>query len=51
MSIIFIPFELIDLTASIFIVNKVAHDGESNWLEGVQLLSVYLIIAASFFII
>ncbi|MBQ4163784.1 MAG: calcium/proton exchanger [Turicibacter sp.] len=51
MSIIFNPFELIALTASILIVNKVAHDGESNWLEGVQLLSVYLIIAASFFII
>lgn len=51
MSIIFNPFELIALTASMLIVNKVAHDGESNWLEGVQLLSVYLIIAASFFII
>ena len=49
--IIFNPFELIALTASMLIVNKVAHDGESNWLEGVQLLSVYLIIAASFFII
>lgn len=51
MSIIFNEFELIALIASILIVNKVAHDGESNWLEGVQLLSVYLIIAASFFII
>lgn len=51
MSIVFNQFELIALIASILIVNKVAHDGESNWLEGVQLLSVYFIIAASFFIL
>ena len=35
MSIVFNPFELIALVASMLIVNKVAHDGESNWLEGV----------------
>ena len=51
MSIIFNPFELIALFASVIIANKVSHDGESNWLEGVQLLAVYLIIAASFFIV
>ncbi|WP_296647692.1 calcium/proton exchanger [Romboutsia sp. 13368] len=51
MSIVFNPFELIALIASVIIANRVSHDGESNWLEGVQLLAVYLIIAASFFII
>lgn len=51
MSIIFNQFELIALTASILIANKVSHDGESNWLEGVQLLAVYLILAAAFFIV
>lgn len=51
MSIVFNEFELVALLAAIIIANKVAHDGESNWLEGVQLLSVYLIIAASFFIL
>lgn len=51
MSIVFNQFELIALIAAILIVNKVAHDGESNWLEGVQLLAVYFVIAASFFII
>ena len=51
MSIVFNPFELIALIASVLIANRVSHDGESNWLEGVQLLSVYLIIAASFFIL
>ena len=51
MSIVFNPFELIALIASVIIANRVSHDGESNWLEGVQLLAVYLIIAASFFVI
>ena len=51
MSIVFNPFELIALIASVIIANRVSHDGESNWLEGVQLLAVYLIIAASFFIL
>lgn len=51
MSIIFNEFELIALIAAVLIANKVAHDGESNWLEGIQLMSVYLIIAASFFIL
>ena len=51
MSIVFNEFELIALIASVIIANRVSNDGESNWLEGVQLLAVYLIIAASFFIL
>lgn len=51
MSIIFNEFELIALIVAVLIVNRVSNDGESNWLEGVQLLAVYLIIAASFFIL
>ncbi|OOM07436.1 calcium/proton exchanger [Clostridium saccharobutylicum] len=51
MSIIFNQFELIALIVAVLIVNRVSNDGESNWLEGVQLLAVYLIIAASFFIL
>ena len=51
MSIVFNQFELIALIASVVIANRVAHDGESNWLEGIQLLAVYLIIAACFFIV
>lgn len=48
MSIMFNEFEMISLIVSVLIANKVANDGESNWLEGIQLLAVYLIIAASF---
>jgi Ca2+:H+ antiporter len=50
MSIVFNEFELIALIASVFIANRVANDGESNWLEGVQLLAVYFIIAISFLV-
>ncbi|KKY00318.1 cation transporter [Paraclostridium benzoelyticum] len=50
MSIVFNPFELVALIVSVLIVNRVASYGESNWLEGVQLLSVYFIIGAGFFI-
>lgn len=51
MSIVFNPFELVSIIFAVLIVNRVASDGESNWLEGVQLLSVYFIIAAGFFIL
>jgi Ca2+:H+ antiporter len=51
MSIIFNEFELISLIVAVLIANRVSNDGESNWLEGVQLLAVYAIIAASFFIL
>jgi Ca2+:H+ antiporter len=51
MSIVFNEFELISLIVSVLIANRVAGDGQSNWLEGVQLIAVYAIIAMSFFII
>lgn len=51
MSIIFNEFELIALIVSVIIANKVASDAESNWLEGAQLVVVYLIIAISFMVI
>lgn len=51
MNIIFNQFELVALIVSVIIANKVAADGQSNWLEGAQLVAVYLIIAAGFFIL
>ncbi|HEX2916599.1 MAG TPA: calcium/proton exchanger [Chloroflexia bacterium] len=50
LNLIFSPFELVAIILSIFIVNVVANDGESNWLEGVQLLAAYLIIAIAFYL-
>ncbi|MBU0492432.1 MAG: calcium/proton exchanger [Chloroflexi bacterium] len=49
MNLIFNPFELAALGAAIAIVSLISLDGESNWLEGAQLLGVYLIIALAFY--
>ena len=51
MSIVFTPFELVAVTASVLIANRVASDGESNWLEGLQLVTVYVMIGAAFFFV
>ena len=47
-----LEFSLPEIAAvglSAWIVTEISGDGESNWLEGVQLLSVYVIIAILFF--
>jgi Ca2+:H+ antiporter len=49
LTLIFNNFELIALFAASLIASLIALDGESNWLEGVQLLGVYVIIALAFF--
>jgi len=49
MSLVFNPFELAALGAAVMIAALIALDGESNWLEGAQLLIVYVILALAFF--
>jgi Ca2+:H+ antiporter len=49
MSLIFNPFELVAIVLAVLISNLVTADGESNWLEGVQLLMAYAIMAVAFF--
>ena len=41
--------EVAAVGAAVLIAGQVASDGESNWLEGVQLLAVYAILAAAFY--
>ena len=41
--------EVVAVIAAIFIVEQIAADGESNWLEGLQLLSVYAILGILFY--
>lgn len=41
--------EIVSIALSVWIVTEISGDGESNWMEGVQLLSVYVIIAILFF--
>jgi Ca2+:H+ antiporter len=45
------PFELAAIAFSVTTVALVVNDGESNWLEGLQLLGLYAILAASFYVI
>jgi len=51
MSLVFNPFEISAVILSVAVVILVAIDGESNWLEGLQLLGVYCILAAAFYLI
>ncbi len=49
LTLVFNEFELIGLAAAVLIAAMVALDGESNWLEGAQLLAVYIITSLAFF--
>ena len=49
LTLVFNQFELIALLAASVIAALVALDGESNWMEGAQLLVVYVILAMAFF--
>ena len=49
MDLLFTTFEVITVGLAVAIVSLVAADGESNWMEGVLLLAVYLIFAIAFF--
>ncbi len=49
MDLVFTPAEVIAVGLAILITGQIAGDGRSNWLEGVQLLAVYLILAIVFY--
>ncbi len=49
MSLVFNTFELVAIVLSVVIVNFIVADGESNWLEGAQLLVAYAIMGIVFF--
>jgi len=49
MDLLFTTFEVITVGLGVAVVSLVAADGESNWMEGVLLLAVYLIFAIAFF--
>ncbi|MFN2508643.1 MAG: calcium/proton exchanger [Chthoniobacterales bacterium] len=41
--------EIFAVAASIYILFQISGDGETNWIEGIQLLSLYLILGVLFF--
>jgi Ca2+:H+ antiporter len=50
MSLILTPLEITGIIVSVLATSMVVVDGESNWVEGLQLLSVYLILALAFYL-
>ncbi|MDQ6899086.1 MAG: calcium/proton exchanger [Candidatus Dormibacteraeota bacterium] len=51
MDFVFTPFEIAAVGLSTIIVGLISLDGRSNWLEGLQLLGAYVIMAISFFFV
>jgi Ca2+:H+ antiporter len=49
MNLLFTTFEVVAVTLSVGIIALISQDGESNWMEGVQLLAVYFILGIAFF--
>jgi Ca2+:H+ antiporter len=49
MDLIFTTFEVVAVVLAVGIVSLIAMDGESNWMEGVQLLAVYVILGLAFY--
>jgi Ca2+:H+ antiporter len=49
MDLLFTTFEVVSVALTVGIVSLVAMDGESHWMEGVQLLAVYFILAMAFY--
>jgi len=47
----FTIYELVTLFLAAIILNLIAHDGKSNWFEGIMLTAVYIIIAIGFYFI
>jgi Ca2+:H+ antiporter len=51
MNLVFNPLEIATLAVVVIIVFFVSQDGESNWLEGLQLMVLYAIAATVFFFV
>ena len=51
MTLLFHPFEIVAVGLSVVATTIVSLDGESNWVEGLQLLAIYLVVAAAFYLI
>ncbi|PWU01853.1 MAG: calcium/proton exchanger [Candidatus Melainabacteria bacterium] len=49
MDLCFTELEVLSIAVSVIILAFIATDGECNWLEGVQLLAVYLVLGAAFY--
>src|SRR5262249_55066029 len=48
MDLVFSPLELIAIVMAIYLTRNLTYDGESNWLEGVMLIGVYILFGIGF---
>jgi Ca2+:H+ antiporter len=49
MDLLFTSMEVVAIAVSVGIMALISQDGETHWMEGVQLLAVYAILAVAFF--
>ena len=49
MNLLFTPFEVAAITLAVLVVARLTGDGESNWLEGVMLIALFLMFAMGFY--
>ena len=49
MDLRFTSMEVVAVAVSVVIMQNIAQDGETHWMEGTQLLAVYAIVAVTFF--
>ena len=46
---LFSVFEIAAIVLAVLTIVFIAHDGETHWMEGVQLIAVYLILVLGFY--
>ena len=51
MDLLFSGFEVASIGLAVYITRNLTIDGESNWLEGLMLLAVYLMLGYGFFLL
>lgn len=51
MDIVFTTIEIVAIAVSVFIAKSIIQDGATNWYEGLLLLTVYLILGVSFYLV
>jgi Ca2+:H+ antiporter len=49
MDLLFSTFEVVSISLAVFVSRNVTIDGESNWLEGLMLLSLYFMLGFGFY--
>jgi Ca2+:H+ antiporter len=49
MDLHFTILEVVAVTVSVAVMTLIVQDGESNWMEGVLLLAVYIILGLTFY--